>query len=815
MNSVKRTFKLILMLALLFLMLISINIGCANGAAPEEEWNKTFGGNSWGEISSIQQTIDGGYILAGYRWLNGDYDYLLVKTDSNGNEQWSKTFDGTEDNYASFVQQTIDGGYIIANTYTHIVDSGDFWLVKTDSNGNEQWNKTYVGSNWLNIYSVQQTTDGGYILAGERWSYSDRDLLLMKIDLNGNEQWSKTIGGTERDCAYSIQQTSDGGYIITGETYSYSSDYWSDFWIVKTDSNGNEQWNKTFAEYYDEEACSVQQTTDGGYIIAGSTDWYSTGGYDFSLKKIDSNGNEQWNKTFGGSNGDFAYSVQQTTDGGYIIAGYTYPYGADKSDFCLVKTDSNGNEQWNKTFGGINSDSANTVQQTTDDGYIIAGRTYSYGVGYGNFWVVKTDLNGNEQWNKTFGGTAWEDASSVQQTTDGGYIIVGYTYSYGAGCGDSWLVKTDSNGNEQWNKTFGGTNRDWANSVQQTIEGGYIFAGSTCSYGAGYSDSWLVKTDSNGNEQWNETFGGTAWEEASSVQQTIDGGYIIAGYTSSYDVNEGDFWLVKTDLNGNEQWNKTFGGIYEDKASSVQQTTDGGYIIAGYIHYDAGMADSWLVKTDSNGNKQWDKTFTKSYGDWAYSVQQTSDSGYIIAGITEDDNFYEDIWLIKTDSNGNEQWNETFGGNSRDYANSVQQTIDGGYIIAGSTQSYSSEYSYYFWLVKTDSNGNEQWNETFGGTDNDFAQSIQQTTDGGYIIAGSTESYSAGGKDFWVIKVGGNQINDNWKNEWIGEDSEGGGAVTTVELQKAIHHWLEDIPVRGHIMSSTDLQEIIAIWLSG
>ena len=200
---------------------------------------------------------------------------------------------------------------------------------------------------------------------------------------------------------------------------------------------------------------------------------------------------EAWNKTFGGTNYEVAYSVQQTSDGGYILAGpkCTLPYGVG-SDGWLVKTDTNGNKQWDKTFGGTGDDLAMSVQQTSDGGYILAGYTDSYGVGYWHFWLVKINSNGNEQWSRTFGGTF---AFSVQETADGGYILAGCTYSYSTGSYDFGLVKTDANGNEQWNKTFGGSKEDEAKSVQQTLDGGYILAGYTKSYGAGNSDFWLIK----------------------------------------------------------------------------------------------------------------------------------------------------------------------------------------------------------------------------------------------------------------------------------------------------------------------------------
>jgi len=309
-----------------------------------------------------------------------------------------------------------------------------------------------------------------------------------------------------------------------------------------------------------------------------------------------------WTKTFGGSEWDAGYSVQQTSDGGYIITGTTLSYGAGEYNYnvYLIKTDGNGNEQWYKTFGGTDNDYGRSIQLTSDGGYIIVGNTGR--IDNNDAYLIKTDASGNEQWYKTFGGSDFDIGYSVQQTTDGGYIIAGYTGSYGAGSSDFYLIKTDANGDSIWIKTFGGSSGDYGYSVQQTSDGGYIITGTTLSYGAGSYDVYLIKTDANGNEQWYKTFGGLGLDYGHSVQQTSDGGYIIAGNTSSFGVGYSDVYLIKTDVYGNQTWYKTFGGTKNDHGFSIRLTSDGGYIVTGDISHSGINADVYLIKTDVNGN---------------------------------------------------------------------------------------------------------------------------------------------------------------------------------------------------------------------
>ena len=357
--------------------------------------------------------------------------------------------------------------------------------------------------------------------------------------------WSRTFGGSSMDECYSVHQISDGSYILGGYTGSYGAGN-RDFWLLKTDADGDSLWTRTFGGMYQDECRSIQQTTDGGYILGGFTYSYGAGSTDFWLLKTDTSGALEWSYTFGGGSLEICYSVQQTTDGGYILGGYTNSFGAGGYDFWFVKTYPGGTEQWSRTFGGSDDDVCWSIQQTSDGGYILGGYTASFGAGSTDFWLVKMDANGAEEWRRTFGGSDEDVCFSVQQTTDGGYILGGYTVPYGVGFSDFWLVKTDASGIEEWNRTFGGSSSEACLSVQQTSDGGYILGGYAASYGAGNADFWLVRADANGDSLWSRTFGGSGQDECRSVQQTTDGGYILGGNTSSYGAGSWDFWLVKT-----------------------------------------------------------------------------------------------------------------------------------------------------------------------------------------------------------------------------------------------------------------------------
>ncbi len=379
-----------------------------------------------------------------------------------------KTFGGTGNDVASSIQQTSDGGYIVAgSTYSKGAGGRDAWVLKLNQDLNLVLDKTYGKDNLDEIFSIQQTSDGEYIAAGsaapplkENINYTNA--WVLKLDSAGNLIWDKTFGGSkggeEIDEAYSAQETSDGGYVVAGFITAVNNISWDkDAWILKLDSAGNSIFEKTYNRSTfnqfksDDRAYAVQQTSDGGYIVAGETDSQlkNSSSLDVWILKLDSAGNLIWDKTFGASGvamDDGAFSIQQTTDGGYIVAGRAELTKADDSDVWILKLAQDGSLVWDKSYGGSDWwDQANSVQQTSEEGYIVAGSTNSKGAGGWDAWVLKLDSAGNLIWDKTFGGNEDDMAGSVRQTSDGGYIVAGRKEKeYNV---DVWILKLDENGN--------------------------------------------------------------------------------------------------------------------------------------------------------------------------------------------------------------------------------------------------------------------------------------------------------------------------------------------------------------------------------
>jgi len=358
-------------------------------------------------------------------------------------------------------------------------------------------------------------------------------------------------------------------------------------------------------------------------------------------------------KMLGTSIDEIAYMSRQTSDSGYITVGFSAvnplggPYGA-----YLLRTDVYGNEKWSKTYSFGSYTDGRSVIQTNDGGFIVFGDTYVQDSA-GNFLLLKTDKNGNQEWMKTCGTNVNEESNCICQTSDNGFAITGFT-AYQAGEGfNVYLVKTDESGNKEWDNTFGGDSVDWGSSVVQTADDGFIVVGMTKSYGAGKFDIYIIKTDKNGQEEWSETYGGAYKDEALSIQPTIDNGYIVTGYSSFEDGYDYRVFLLKLDNLGKEEWYKTVTGEGYAIGRSIQQCSDGGFIIAGENFVTNYNENAFLVKTDRSGTLQWWKSFGGVSTDIAEAVIQTYDGGYLVTGRSYDKETSQfDFLLVKTDRNG-------------------------------------------------------------------------------------------------------------------------------------------------------------------
>jgi hypothetical protein len=357
---------------------------------------------------------------------------------------------------------------------------------------------------------------------------------------------------------------------------------------------------KTYGDSLNDEGYSVQETSLGGYIITGTTESFGSGGTDVYLVRTDENGDTLWTKTLGGSDDEQGYSIRETQDTGFIITGYTLSSGAGKKDIYLAKTSASGVTMWEKTFGGVEDEEGNSVQETSDGGFIIVGKALSFGLGNWDVYVIRTNSSGDTLWTRTYGSTADDIGFSGTETQDGGFVIVGYTAV--AGPRDVYIIRTDTWGDTLWTKKYGGLNWDMGYSVQITPDSGYAVLGHSNSFGAGLYDIYMIRTNTQGDSLWTRTYGGTSSEYGYSIRTTSDNGYIIAGRTNTFGAGDIDVYMIKTDFNGDTLWTRTFGGLNQDIGRSAQQTSDGGYILVGQTQsFGAGGNDVYLIKTDSIG----------------------------------------------------------------------------------------------------------------------------------------------------------------------------------------------------------------------
>lgn len=361
-------------------------------------------------------------------------------------------------------------------------------------------------------------------------------------------EWIRSYGGSSYDLGYSVKQTSDGGFIVVGSTESNGAGS-KDVWLIRTNPSGDVLWSKTFGESGFDVGSSVRQNTDGGFIIVGETRSFNADSTDILLIRTDSLGNLIWLNTYGGLNVQVGTDVQQTSNGGFIVSGYKVTDSLSHSNAILLKVNGLGTNVQLFQFDSGDFDYATSVVQNNSGGFAFTGNSKFSSTDY-NIWLVVTDPSGNIISDRTYGGSESEYGSSIIYTNDGGYAIGGTTFSFGAGGADFWLVRTNNSGDTLWTKTYGGPSTELLSSICQTYDGGFIMTGYTSSFGFGGStDLWLVRTNNLGDTLWTKSVGGSSYERGFSVQTTTDSGFIVTGYTTSNGAS--DVYLVR--LKNNNQ----------------------------------------------------------------------------------------------------------------------------------------------------------------------------------------------------------------------------------------------------------------------
>ena len=710
--------------------------------------------------SLVKLTGEDGYIFAGSIGHSGRYDedIWIIKINGKGEKVWDTTYGGPGNERATCVRETSDGNFIVAGWRSPFAfGADDVWVLKLDKNGNQIWEKTFGDAVREEASSIQQTQDGGYIVAGfkESTDYS-YDFWFIKLDKNGNKIWDKVYGTPKDDIAYSIQQTQNGGYIVAGAVTPINRGA-SNAWIIKLDEKGNKVWDNIYESY---SAKFIQQNKNGSYLLVGNDSSHR-----LKFQNIDKDGNKLWAKTYNSavdswSLNSYNFSLINDSDGGFVLAEYMKlkktedRYSYPDLYLKVIKLDKNGNELWGNSFERGDSKGTINVSMDHNGNYVVV--EYKRGDRGISFLVMILDRKGNKIQEKIYGNNQIIIVKSIKPTSDNGCVLAGYIYPvFGKKLNSVWVSKFDSNGKKIWEKTYSGKDNRGTNDTQETEDGGYILGGCIWSYKKRvpetYQYSWIIKLNGKGDITWDRTFNGSP----QSIIQTNKGDYIIAGIIN--DINKigsnADMFVSKLDKDGNKIWNKEYGGNFEDYFKSMAETRDGGLVIVGSTRSFGVFPyrDLWIFKVSENGELVWNKTY--GYGGINH-IQQTQDGCYIGAGVISSrwrKKLGANFWIVKFDEHGKKIWEKVYGTEDEEEAYFIQETSNGGYIVFGKRRQYDTNNKLLS-ILRLDGKGKKIWEKVYK-IKAYSRSSVIQTKENNYIVAGYFYSHATHSNELWILKL--------------------------------------------------------------
>lgn len=818
-------------------------------------WAKHLGGSDNDVGIDLDQDKEGCIVVTGYygaaaTWEaldSSDISYIFIaKLSSGGDLLWIKTISGF-DSIGGSIQVTDDGGYVLrGSTSSYGNGAKDLLVAKLSSDGELLWARTIGGSSDDVGSSIRKTAEGNFILAGGTNSFGSGEQAILVAQLNASG-WIENCSAMQSIYPILTDITSE----VSFESVSFSltdipSSAVLNITMIETDvtdalqasedkicftstfsaptTKPDEQVGAFFEVFGGsgaKSAHSSQIIADGSIVLAGVTTSLEAGDLDVLVMKVAAEGGLLRAWVLGGAGTDYGDTLIEASDGSLVMSGYTNSYSDGTDDALVVKLNSNGHFQWARTLGGSDNDEGTAVSELLDGGFVLTGRTESYGVD-GDVLMMKLASDGNLLWAKTLGGTSEERGNAIGRAVNGGFVLTGYTHSFGSGPAgsepaDVLVARLASDGSLLWAKRFGGAGQDMGWSVQETKEGTIVLTGhygaDAWGGGVGLADMLVAKLGSDGSLLWALTIGGAGDDRGHFIQETTEGDLVVVGYTSSYGAGSEDVLVVKLDEGGVLQWARTIGGSSDEVAWGVQQDRSG-YVLAGWTQsYGSGGSEVLVAELNTTG---WiencsfmqavfptvtDMTSSIDFDSVSLTVSSISSSAFSIIAMNETNitdalqasmdqvcGVIESVPTVSltTDSLPTlpvvNTFFELFGGSGEDvpgYFNSLKTVTNESIVLTGSTNSYGAGVEDAL-VIKLSDEGVIHWAKTFGGVSNDHGYGIQETVDGGLLFTGWTANYGAGLEDFMIVKL--DQTGSmTWAKSFGGSETEHAFAIEVIE----------------------------------